>query len=319
MSSLTQLEYLVAVDEERHFGKAAEKCHVSQPTLSQQIQKLEDELGIVVFDRIKKPIVPTPQGAIFLEQARQVLREHQKLVHLAQQKRGGEVAGEFRLGIIPTIASSLVPLFVQSFAEKYPKVELHIDEVKTETILQELEADRLDGAILATPLDGEHNFKIHPLYYEPFEVYLSTGHPLLKKSFLTQAELRSSRIWLLQDGHCFKNQIVNFCSIRPDDDAIMKNIHFQSGSLDTLRMLVAKNQGYTLLPSLMTHQLPKKEVDAHVRAFRAPIPTREVSFIYRRDHWKLEIISAIKATVLESLPKTMSQEKRKDQKVLDIA
>lgn len=317
MPSLTQLEYALSVEKHRHFGRAAEACHVSQPTLSQQLSKLEEEVGLMLFDRIQKPIIPTEEGKRFLEQARVVVREHQKLLYLSKQAKDGEIAGEFKLAIIPTIASYLVPYFVRQFSRTYPKVDLFIEEMKTDTILSELRNDKLDGAILATPIEG-HSFKVHPLYYEPFYLYLSEEHPLLKKKQLTQEDLDATQMWLLQDGHCFKNQVLSFCSLPPSQDSVLPNVRFQSGSLDTIKRLVQANKGYTLMPALMVETLDKGEVERHVRPFKAPIPTREVSFLYRRDHWKLDIIRAIETVVEQTLPESLSRTRGKHHTVLEV-
>ena len=300
MISLTQLEYIVAVDQYRHFGKAAKAVHISQPTLSHQVQKLEDDLGVIIFDRLQKPIIPTEEGKRLLEQARVVLKEQQRLLHLAR-KKVGDVSGRFKLGIIPTVASHLLPLFIGDFSKQYPQVELFIEEMKTDSIIEALKTDQLDGAILATPLN-ESGLKEHPLYYEAFYLYLSDHHPLLKKQKISAQDLNENEMWLLQDGHCFKSQIAHFCSIHASHDTVFKNIHFQSGSLDALRTLVKKNHGYTMIPALMVEAMSDAEVRRQVRAFQAPVPTREISFVYRRDHWKLDIIRALEDTVIRSVP-----------------
>jgi LysR family hydrogen peroxide-inducible transcriptional activator len=316
MPTLTQLEYLLAVEKHRHFGKAAESCHISQPTLSQQIQKLESELDILIFDRIQKPVIPTEAGKRFLEQARVVLREQERLLRVV--RRGGRgVSGEFRLGTIPTVASHLIPLFVSQFAEAFPQVELYIEELKTETILRELRNDALDGAVMATPLH-QQGLKERPLYYEPFLLYLSVGHPLLAKRKLSPADLDGSEMWMLQDGHCFRTQIVNFCSLPRDKSTVFRNIHFQSGSLDTLRNVVRRNRGYTMIPALMAAALSPKEFESQVRPFRAPVPAREVSLVYRRDHWKVDMIEAIQRTIQAALPAHVVREKPGQHQVLEI-
>jgi LysR family hydrogen peroxide-inducible transcriptional activator len=307
MPTLTQLEYLLAVEKHRHFGKAAASCHVSQPTLSQQIHKLEAELDLVVFDRIQKPVIPTEAGRRFLEQARVVLREQERLLRFA--RRGGRgVSGEFRLGTIPTVATNLVPLFVGEFARAFPKVSLYIEELKTETILTELQHDRLDGALLATPL-AQNGLNQRPLYYEPFLLYLSPRHPLLEKKTLTAADLDGSEMWMLQDGHCFRTQIVKFCSLPRERATVFKNIHFQSGSLDTLRNVVRRNRGYTMIPAMMAEALDPEEQIAQVRPFRAPTPAREISLVTRRDHWKESIVEAIARTIRSGLPRPVAPEK----------
>lgn len=315
MPTLTQLEYVLAVEKHRHFGKAAQSCHISQPTLSQQIQKLEDELGVIVFDRIQKPVVPTDEGRRLIEQAKVVVREHQKLVHVARQGSEG-VKGEFRLAVIPTVATYLVPLFLRDFAESYPGVELYIEELKTDAIIEELRNDRLDGGILATPLH-QQGFKEHPLYYEPFLLYAAKGHPLLKKRRIAPGDLDGSQMWMLKDGNCFKTQVASYCSIDPGQDTVFRHIHFQSGSLDTLCHVVQKNRGYTLIPELLSTWMSPAEFSACTRPFVAPAPTREISFVYRRDHWKLEMIAAIEKSVLGSLPAEVSRKKSKDAVVVE--
>lgn len=317
MITLTQLEYALSVEKHRHFGKASDSCGVTQPTLSQQLQKLEDEIGMMLFDRMKKPILPTQEGKLFLEQARTVMREHQKLLHISKQSHGEQLAGDFKLAVIPTISSYLLPLFLKSFSKAFPKIQLYVEEMKTQTILSELQNDKLDGAILATPIDSTE-FKVHPLYYEPFLAYFSPDHPLLKKNAVSRDDLDANQMWLLQDGHCFKDQVLNFCSLPPDFDMALSNIHFQSGSLDTLLRLVQNNRGYTLIPAMMALSLEKREFNAYVRSFKAPIPTREVSFIYRRDHWKLEIIRSIEEAISTNLPQEIKQHPERNQLVLEI-
>ncbi|MBX7149055.1 hydrogen peroxide-inducible genes activator [bacterium] len=317
MPSLTQIQYALTIEKLRHFGKAAKESHVSQPTLSQQLQKLEDEVGIIIFDRGKKPILPTPEGERFLEQAKTLMRNYDKLLHISKQTKGGGVSGDFKLAIIPTVASHLLPLILKPFSQNFPHVRLFIEEMKTETIIKELENDHLDGAILATPLE-ENNFKVHPLYYEPFYIYFSTNHPLLKLKEVPRDKLDNLEMWVLEDGHCFKDQMLNYCSLPRSNADNMGNIRFQSGSLDTLRRLVQKNMGYTFIPALMTLGLRQDELKNHVRPFKQPHPTREISLIYRRDHWKLGIIKAIEETVAKNLPSTIGQKPDKNQKVLDV-
>ncbi len=316
MPTFVQISYALAVERFRHFGKAAKACHVSQPTLSQQLQKLEDELAIILFDRLKKPILPTPEGRLFLDQAQVVLREQEKLLQVVKQSQKGEVSGDFRLGVIPTVASDLLPLFLSPFAQAFPHVQLLIEEMKTELILQELLADRLDGAILATPIEGE-SFKVRPLYYEPFFIYFSPQHPLLSKSVIGKADLDASQLWQLQDGHCFKDQVASFCSLSGSREVSSGSVRFQSGSLDTLRRLVQRSYGYTLIPSLMALSLRKSERDAQVRSFESPVPAREISLIYRRDHWKLAILGAIERALKTSLPASIPQLPGKSMHVMD--
>ncbi|MBL7714192.1 MAG: LysR family transcriptional regulator [Bdellovibrionales bacterium] len=314
MATITQIEYVLHVDRLKHFGKAAKAANISQPTLSQQIQKLEDDLGIVIFDRLQKPVILTERGKVFVEQARRVLREHQRLVHLAKQStdESGGVRGQFRLAIIPTVSSSLLPLFIQKFSSDYPNVELTIEEMKTELSLSALAEDRVDGAILATPTPTS-GLKEHPLYYEPFHAYFSEGHRLLKKESVHRSDLDGSEMWVLQDGNCFKDQVASFCPI----PGAVGPVRFQSGSLETLVNLVRKGQGFTMIPALMTAGMGQAEQKGHVRRFRGAEPVREISLVYRRDHWKLEIISALEKTIAKSLPSVVSTTRGNRQTVLE--
>jgi LysR family hydrogen peroxide-inducible transcriptional activator len=306
--TLTQLEYALAVERHRHFGRAAEACRVSQPTLSQQLAKLEDELEFPVFDRRQKPVLPTERGQAFLTQAAAVVREHQRLMELARAARGGAPTGEFRLAVIPTVANSLMPLFVTGFARANSGVTLRIEELKTESILEELRRDRIDGALMATPLP-EDGFHVRPLYYEPFLLYASPGHELLRRERLSAADLDAAELWMLQDGHCFGDQVATLCALPPAREGgpartagALANVEFRSGSLDTLRHVVRRNGGVTLIPALMAELLDPEERKRCVRSFRRPVPTREVSLVHRREHWKLDLIRAIEAAVGRAVP-----------------
>ncbi len=317
MATVTQLEYIVAVDRFRHFARAAEHCHVSQPSLSMQIQKVEDEIGGPIFDRTKKPILPTDQGARFIEQAKVVLREHRRLIEAA--KTGlAEVSGHFRLGVIPTLAPYLLPLFLDDFAKRYPKVSVHIEELNTETIVGELSNDRLDGGLLATPL-SETRLKEEALFYEPFFVYLPPDHPLTKKKYIAEDDLDGSEMWLLEDGHCLRNQVVRVCSLSKGKD-VYKNIHFEGGNLETLRYLIQQGRGYTVVPYLFATHLGGTERARCIRPFHDPVPTREISLVYHRDQWKAPILRAIAECVRKHVPpELLERGDRKSQAVVKVS
>ena len=315
MPSLTQLEYIAAVEKHRHFGKAAAECHVTQPTLSMQIQKVEEEIGFPIFDRIKKPVIPTAKGSAFIQQARVLLREHQKLIDLSRNQ-SEEVSGEFRLGVIPTLAPYLLPLFLAKFSEEYPKTQLYIDELKTDTIVKLLHEDSLDAGLLATPLH-EAGLKELPLFYEAFYLYVSKSHPLNHRKKIRESDLSGSDMWLLEDGHCFRNQIVRYCAPQARDH-VFPNIQFEGGNIDTLRNLIRKSESYTLVPSLFVETLSEAEKRDYIREFEKPIPTREVSLVYRRDQWKSDLIKALQETIISRLPKGLTQYDPKRQEVLEI-
>lgn len=315
MPSITQLEYIVAVEKRRHFGKAADDCHVTQPTLSMQIQKVEEEIDFPIFDRIKKPVVPTTKGLVFIHQARILLREHQKLMDISRSQRV-EMSGEFRLGVIPTVAPYILPLFIESFSNDFPKIQLFIDELKTETIIRQLRDDTLDAGFLATPL-GETGLRERPLYYEPFYLYVSKNHPLNDRKRIREDDLSGDQMWLLEDGHCLRNQIVRYCSLKKRD-GVFPNVQFEGGNIDTLRYLIRKSQGYTLVPALFVETLSEAEKRDYVREFERPVPTREISLVYRRDQWKSDILKALQEAIVKNLPEGLTTYDAKRQAVLDV-
>lgn len=315
MATLTQLEYLVAVDRLRHFGKAAKACHVSQPTLSMQLQKLEEEYGVTFFDRSKQPILPTEEARRIIEQARVVLREAGKLDYLSKN-RDREPTGDFRLALIPTVAPYLLPLFVGAFAERYPGVRLSVEEMTTEAIIDALEHDRVDAGILATPLHVE-SLQERPLYYEPFWVYLSGRHPLARHERIQEEMLDSKEardIWLLSEGHCLRNQIVRVCSLK-GKPGTFPNVRFESGSLETVIHLVERGHGYTLLPELATRGVQKKKL---LRPFSKPIPSREVSLVYRRAQYKQGILEGLASEILSSLPPELPRDRSRAIEIVRI-
>lgn len=316
MPSISQLEYIVAVDKYRHFGKAAENCHVTQPTLSMQIQKVEEEIGFPIFDRIKKPIVPTPKGAKFIHQAKALLHEHHKLMDISRNQ-SEELSGELRLGVIPTVAPYLLPLFIESFAKDYPLIHLVIDELKTETIIQMLNEDSLDAGILATPLQ-ESGLRERKMYYEPFSLYVAKSHPLNARKRIKEDDLRGDELWLLQDGHCLRNQVARYCSLKTTDHMVFPTIQFEGGNLDTLRNVIRRSKGYTLVPRLFVETLSEAERREYVREFEKPVPTREISLVFRRDQWKSDILQALQKSITSKLPEDLMTTDPKRQTVLAI-
>ncbi|PWU14127.1 MAG: DNA-binding transcriptional regulator OxyR [Bdellovibrio sp.] len=314
MPTLTQLEYLVAVERLRHFGKAAKACHVSQPTLSMQLRKLEEEYGILFFDRSKQPILPTSEGLGIIEQAKAVLREMGKLDHLGKNRKL-EPVGEFKLALIPTVAPYLLPLFLEPFAKRYPEIKLFIEELTTQNILDALENDQVDAGILVTPLKGE-NFLEIPLYYEPFWLLVNEKHPLAKLSAVHEEKLDNKDVWLLSEGHCLRNQIVRICSLR-GKPGIFPNVHLESGSLETIIHLVEQGHGYTLLPHLAT-KTERLSRGTLLKPFSKPVPSREVSLVYRRTQYKQPILNALASEVRKCLPKDLPQEKSKAIEVVKV-
>ncbi|MBI6120482.1 LysR family transcriptional regulator [Salegentibacter maritimus] len=290
--TITQLHYVLAVAEHKNFTKAAQKVFVTQPTLSMQIQKLEEELDVQIFDRTKKPIQLTETGQKIVQQARNIVNESDRIQDIVDQQKGF-VGGIFKLGVIPTIMPTLLPMFINNFIKKYPKVKLKIEELNTEAIIERLREGHLDAAIAATPLELP-GIKENVLYYEPFVGYIPNEHRLHHKDKIEINDLDIDDMLLLEDGHCFKDGIINLCksSRNYDED------HFQleSGSFETLIKLANEGLGMTLLPYLHTLDLKDNE-KKNLRMFKDPVPAREVSLIYNRSELKMQIIEAIRSTI----------------------
>ncbi len=314
--TITQLEYILAVDKHRHFGHAAKACNVTQPTLSMQLQKAEEEFDVIIFDRSKNPILPTPEGQKLIEQSRVVLKEYKRLFSILDESKN-EVRGDFRLGVIPTLAPYLIPLFVGAFSDAYPDVDLQIEEFKTEEIVDLLRKDELDAGILVTPLDGE-NFVERVLFQESFHVFADKSHPALKKAKVTDKDLDLNDVWLLNEGHCLRNQVLNICSIsKKKANSKKSNLHFESGNLETLKNMVVNYHGFTLLPYLAVENL-SKELKEQVRDFSGPTPTREVSLVHNRLFLKEKIINALEEKIIDSIPEALQSLKRKKINVISI-
>ncbi len=305
MPTLTQLEYVLAVDKEKHFGRAAESRNVSQPSLSAQVQKVEEELGVTIFDRTKKPILTTREGEKIILQARTILREYKHLFDLIPQD--GQILGDFSLGIIPTLSPYILPLFIESFSKTYPLVKLDIHELQTKDIITKLEKDELDGAILVTPL-LEKGIQEIPLFNEPFKIYLSKNSLLREKNQISESDLESESVWLLSEGHCFRDQILKICTSQQNMQNL-RNVSFQSGSIETLMNLIKRGSGYTLIPDLASRNLSKREYKDHIRHFQDPTPTREVSFVHSRSILKKAIIDALVNEIRLSIPQDLSEDK----------
>jgi LysR family hydrogen peroxide-inducible transcriptional activator len=314
MATITQLEYLVAVDKFRHFGKAAKACNVSQPTLSMQLHKMEEEYELVFFDRTKQPILPTQQAIAIIEQAKTILREHEKLKHLTQFQEG-ELSGDFHLAVIPTVAPYLLHRFIGDFANQHPKLNLTISEKTTAEIIEALDRDEIDAGILATPL-GNNSLDERPLYYEPFYVFTSKSHPLAKSKSVDEDDLPSNDIWLLSEGHCFRSQVIKLCSMKKTA-AVFKNVKFESGSLETIIHLIEQDHGYTLLPALAAESLLNRQHPL-LKAFKKDIPTREISLVYQRSQYKKNILKALQESIRSHLPKTVHLKRQPQMHVLQV-
>jgi len=304
--TLTQMRYAVAVAGAQSFRQAASQCHVSQSGLSMQVRKLEELLGIVLFDRSKKPVLETPEGALALVQMRSILRETERLGQIIAEE--DEPSGRYRLGVIPTLSPTVLPLFLADFVDGYPRVELVVEELKTEDIIARLQADTLDAGLAATPLEVP-GLAEERLGDEVMYAYLPVGDPLLRAEAVTQEELRDRELWVMPEGHCFRSQVLSYCSAeRPREP---RRIHFESGSFQTLIRLVDAGLGATVLPALVAASLDEAKRRAQVRPLVAPTPVREIGLVTARADLRRRVSDALvevaRARLSEALEPTPAE------------
>lgn len=291
--TIVQLQYVLAVAEYKNFTLAAEKSFVTQPTLSMQIQKLEKELNVEIFDRTNHPIKITQIGEKIVEQAKIILREANRMKHLVFEEKG-LLEGDFHIGIIPTILPTLVPLFYKTFQKNHPKSNLIIKELQTEEIIKNLQEGLLDFGIVATPLKEEQIIE-RTLYFEPMVAYIPPTHRLHGKKIIEASDLKIEEILLLQEGHCFRNNILSLCG-PSNNNTKTRAVQLDSGSFETIIKFANEGYGMTLLPSLQAEDLTEG-FKKNIRYFKDPVPTREVSLVYHhsqlRNSFEESLISTI--------------------------
>jgi LysR family hydrogen peroxide-inducible transcriptional activator len=292
--TLQQLEYVIALDTYRHFVTAAEKSFVTQPTITIQVKKLEDEIGFSIFNKSKSPFKPTDLGEAFINKTKVILREVNELKNMVNTELDS-MEGTYKIGIIPTVSPYLIPLISGSFSEKHPNTTLIIEEMQTENIIAALQKREIDIGILVTPLNEPHIREIK-LYNEPFVFYGQKELFPTDKKVVSAKEIESlNNIWLLKSGHCFRKQVLNICSKSVND----KNIQFQSGSIEALKKMVDNYGGFTLVPEMAIN---KNDIGSHIN-FEDPKPVREVSIAVHHSLAKDSLIDALRLEVLEKIPK----------------
>lgn len=312
--TITQLEYVVAVATYKSFVAAAEKCFVTQPTLSMQIQKLEEELGIKLFDRNKHPIAITAMGEAIVEQARIVLSECEKIHELIQNQQNN-VSGSFKLAVIPTVAPYILPSLLEHYAEIYPDVKLLVKEMETDQIITALRNNEIDAALLSTPLEV-NDIKEYPLFYEPLVAYFSDDEPALKKRLVSPDDIPMNKIWLLNEGHCMRNQILDLCSDQVQKLQADRLYRYESSNVETLRKMVDKNKGLTILPELATFEFNEDQIE-RVRYFEDPEPVREIALVTSSHFVRLSILQSLMDEIGKLVPEKMRVQK-KNRKILRI-
>ncbi len=301
--TITQLEYVVALDTHRNFATAASHCHVTQPTLSMQLKKLEEELGTVLFDRNKKPVVPTDIGQQVIEQARLSIQSFNHINRLVR-RHTDDLTGTLRVGIIPTLSPYLLPRVLPTLAYQYPNLTLEIEELLSSQITDKLHKDQLDVGLWVAP-SGESHLVSTPLFYERFLVYLPEGHAH-PGTEVSLGELDMKQLWLLKEGHCFRDQVASLCGGLQTTN---HHANFLSGSLETLKRIVDQHYGFTLLPELAVLDLPAEQQN-NVRSFRNISPLRAISLTYHRRFCKDKLIQMLKTQIRANVPPALQEEGR---------
>jgi LysR family hydrogen peroxide-inducible transcriptional activator len=312
--TITQLEYVVAVATYKSFVAAAEKCFVTQPTLSMQIQKLEEDLGIRLFDRTKHPIAVTEMGVGVVQQAKVILAECAKINEIVQTQQQ-VLSGIFRFAVIPSVAPYILPRLLDQYAAAHPDVRLHASELETDQILTALRNGEIDAGIVSMPLEENH-IREYPVFYEPFVAYFAPDEPALKKRLISESDISLERIWLLSEGHCMRNQVLNLCSEHVEGLQTDRPYRYESSHVETLRKMVDKNGGLTVLPELATHEFGEDLME-RVRYFEEPQPVREVGLITTDHFVRMALLQSLIDEVSKLVPESMRVQK-KGRKVLRI-
>ena len=303
--TLVQLEYIAALHTLKHFARAAAECHITQPSLSMQVQKLEEELGVQIFIRTT-PVTTTETGMIVIDQAKKILAEAAMMHQLIEQEKS-IVGGSLKIGIIPTLAPYLLPLFIQAFTKAYPRVRMHIHELTTENIVRQLKNGSLDTGILATPLNIPE-LKEEFLFNEEFIAYVSRKEKIFNKKYLLPGDIDVNSMWLLEEGHCLRSQVMNLCALQKNA-SIEKHLDYAAGSIETLKRFVDKNGGITLLPELATYDMSSSKKNM-LRYFKNPAPVREISLVTLKTFSKTRLVNILKQVIIENLPPQILKKKK---------
>ena len=307
--NIQQLEYILAVDKLRHFAKAAEYCHVTQPTLSMMIQKLEDELGAKLFDRTSQPIKPTPAGLKVLAQAKIVLHQMAQIKDIVSEEEES-LRGTFKLAVLPTIAPYLLPRFLTQLTTRYPDMDLRILEMQTAPTLEALRQGEIDAALIASQ-PNDPKLKGETLFYEQFFGYVAKGDPLFDKELIRTADISDERLWLLDEGHCFRDQLVKFCNLKSATESKSK---YSLGSIETFMRMVESGQGVTFIPELALSQLSDEQKEL-VRPFALPIPVRDVVLLTTKNFVRHSIANLVVEAIKKHVPQNMLSYNNTEQRI----
>ena len=296
--NIQQIDYILAINDLRSFGKAAEHCHVTQPTLSTMVGRLEEEFGVQIFDRRTKPLSVTKEGEQIIRQLRMISREIGSLHHLVSQLRGEESGVTLTIGVIPTVAPYLLPHFLVEFVRAHPQHHFVCSEMTTDAIIDGLESRELDVGILSLPIDNPELREV-PLYNEPFLLLDKEVPRAQRREYIALSDIDLDRLWLLEEGHCMRNQVEKICGLR-DKQGLDRNLDYQSGTIDTLLKFVDRYSGLTLLPLLATRSLSTKD-RRYLRQFQPPIPVRTIGLLVHNHFSKHHLLARLKEAIAASV------------------
>lgn len=299
--TLQQLEYILAVNQFRHFAKAAEYCRVTQPTLSAMIQKLEEELDTRIFDRSQQPVCPTPIGIHIIEQAQNVLVQANRIKNIIEEEKHS-LTGTFNLGILPTIAPYLLPRFFPQLMKKYPGLDIRVVEMKTNDIKKALQTGEVDAGIVAS-LAGMEEFQQTALFYEQFFAYVAREDALSQNEVIRTSDLNvnGEQLWLLDEGHCFRDQLVRFCQMKA---ARTSQLAYHLGSMETFMRMVESGKGVTFIPELAVLQLSEVQKEL-VHPFAIPCPTRQIVMLTNKNFIRYTLLETLTKEIQSAVPKEM--------------
>jgi len=300
----------MAVYRFRHFAKAADYCEVTQPTLSSMIQKLEDELGVKIFDRRQQPVQPTQVGKQVIEQAWKVLLRAERLKKTVEEEKKS-LQGTFNIGVLPTIAPYLIPNFFPQLMNDYPEMDVRITEMKTQDMKRAMRHGDIDAGILAR-VEGLEDMECHTLYYEQFYAYVSKDAPLYENSSIKTTDLKGEMLWLLDEGHCFRNQLVKFCQLKA---ATRSKRAYNLGSIETFMRIVENGKGVTFIPELILRQLNEQQKQL-VKPFALPVPTREIVMMTEKNFIRTTLLNTVMESIRLSVPKEMLKLRQTQQRVV---
>ncbi len=301
--TLQQLEYALSLRKLKSYSRTAAAMGISQPGISLQIKKLEEDLGLTLFDRSTRSIKPTEAGEIFLEKSELLLTQARQVRELGKEL-GEEFSGKFSIGIIPTLAPYLLPLFVQQLNETFPKLHITVKEVVTEEIIDGIKSGLLDFGIISTPIESRVRFRVDPLFYEKFLLFVSNKHPFFEKEKIKVEDIPTGDIWLLKEGNCLRNQVDNICNLSRRSSSSSPLFYFESNSIESLCRVIEHKGGITVLPELTTIFFDD-ERDSMVKEIEGPKRVREVSLIYLPNHLRAHFISEIGEVIKGSVPRRL--------------